>query len=199
MQLLPRAAVQDIHHPAAGVPHIHAALADVVVVHIVQPRGKDLLGPLHRGGAAGAGGYVIADLVGEGLVLQQRDLEHQNIGVGPLGVLLQAAQLVLGQHDGRLVQRALPEGVADDAVQTHDAAVQPHHRAGRDAGRNLGSLQYRHWGPSFVFCFFAHQKISVPMLASVRATSAVTNSSGWAAAKAASPTTLPSCRPSSTG
>ena len=33
--------VQNIHHTAAGIPHVHTALPDVIIVHIVQPGGKN--------------------------------------------------------------------------------------------------------------------------------------------------------------
>ena len=140
VQAAARAAVQNIHHAAADVLHVDAALTDILVVDVAQPPGKNLPGALHRGGAAGPGGYVIADLVGKGLVLQQRDLEQQNVGVRAFGALAQAAQLVLGQHHGHVIQRALAERVAHDAVQPGGAMVDLLHRADHDA---LGS---RHTG-----------------------------------------------------
>ena len=88
MQMPARTAVQNIHHPAAGIADVHAALPDIIVVHILQAARKNLLRPLHRRGTARTGGYVIANLVGEGFILQQRDLKGQNIRVLTAGVLL---------------------------------------------------------------------------------------------------------------
>ena len=76
MQATAGPAIQNIHHPAADVADVHAALPDVFIIHIVEAPGEDLLGPFHRGGASGTGSYVVTDLIGEGFVLQQGDLEQ---------------------------------------------------------------------------------------------------------------------------
>ena len=34
MQAAARASVQNIHHAAAGIAHIHAALPDVIIIHV---------------------------------------------------------------------------------------------------------------------------------------------------------------------
>ena len=128
--------VQNIHHPAAGVTHVHAALPDVIVVNVADPPGKDAFRTLHRSGTACPRGDVVPDLVGEGFVLQQRHLEQENIGIlGVLGPFAQQGQLILGQHDGGIVQGPFMVGVADNAVQPDEAAVNAHHRAdGQPAG-----------------------------------------------------------------
>ena len=89
-------------------------------------------GPLHGGGTARPRGNVVPDLVGEGLVLQKGDLKQQDVGIRPFGALAQAAQFVLGQHHGHIVQRALPEGIAHDAVQPGGAVVDLLYRADRN-------------------------------------------------------------------
>ena len=108
VQAAARAAVQDIHHAAADVLHIDAALTDILVVDVAQPPGKDL--PARSTAAAPPAPRLCNRRSrGKGLVLQQRDLEQQNVGVGAFGALTQPAQLVLGQHHGHVVQRALAE------------------------------------------------------------------------------------------
>ena len=132
MQPAAGASIQDVHHAAAYIAYVHAALPDILIVHIVQPSGKNLFGPFHSRGAAGPGGYVVTDFVGEGLVLQKGDLKQQDVGIRPFGTLAQAAQFVLGQHHGHIVQRALPEGIAHDAVQPGGAVVDLLYRADRN-------------------------------------------------------------------
>ena len=134
VQAAARASVQNIHHALADIADIHAALPDVFIVHIAQALGKNLLGALHGGGAARPGGNVIADLIGEGVILQQGDLKQQDIGVGTLGALAQAAQFVLGKHHGHVVQGALPKRVAHNAVQPGGAVVDPLHRTQNQPG-----------------------------------------------------------------
>ena len=124
MQAAARASVQNIHHAAADIADIHAALLDVLIVHVPQAAGKDLLGPLDSGSTARTGGYVIADLIGEGLILQQA-----------FGALAQAAQLIFRQHHRYVIQCALPKRVADDAVQSGGAVVDLFHRADHNTGR----------------------------------------------------------------
>ena len=68
--------IQNIHHAAADVADVHTAFPDVFIVHIAQASGKNLFGALHGGRTARPGGYVITNLVGEGFVLQQGDLEQ---------------------------------------------------------------------------------------------------------------------------
>ena len=136
MQPPARAAVQNIHDPAADIADIDTALPDILIVHIFQPVCKDLLCPLNGGGTARTGGDIIADLVGEGFILQQGDLKQQNIRIGALGALAQPAQLVLGQHNGHIIERALPERVADDAVQPCGAVVDLLDRADHNTGRS---------------------------------------------------------------
>ena len=87
------------------------------------------LGALDGGSPARTGGNIVTDLVREGLVLQQGDLEQQNIRVRPLGALAQTAQLILGQHDGDVVEGTLPERVAHNAVQARRTAVNANNRA----------------------------------------------------------------------
>ena len=134
VQAAARAAVQNIHHAAADIADIHAALPDILIVHVPQAAGKDLLGPLDSGSTARTGGYVIADLIGEGLILQQGDLEQQNVRIGAFGALAQAAQLIFRQHHRYVIQCALPKRVADDAVQSGGAVVDLFHRADHNAG-----------------------------------------------------------------
>lgn len=122
MQPPARAAVQNIHDPAADIADIDTALPDILIVHIFQPVCKDLLCPLNGGGTGPApGGDIIADLVGEGFILQQGDLKQQNIRIGAFGALAQAAQLIFRQHHRYVIQCALPKRVADDAVQSGGA------------------------------------------------------------------------------
>ena len=136
MQPPARAAVQNIHDPAADITDIDTALPDILIVHIFQPVCKDLLCPLNGGGTARTGGDIIADLVGEGFILQQGDLKQQNIRIGALGALAKPAQLVLGQHNGHIIESALPERVADDAVQPCGAVVDLLDRADHNTGRS---------------------------------------------------------------
>ena len=142
MQTAARAAIEDVDHPAADVADIDAALADILVVDIAQAAGKNLLGALDSGSPARTGGDVVADLVREGLVLQQGNLEQQNIRIRAFGALAQAAQLVLCQHHGHVVEGTFPEGVTDDAVQACGAVVdlldRPRHDAGRRRHAGIG-------------------------------------------------------------
>ena len=88
MQMPAGAAIQNVHHPAAGIADVHAALPDIIIVHVLQAARENLFRPLHRCGAARTGGYVIADLIGKGFILQQRDLEGENVRVLTACVLL---------------------------------------------------------------------------------------------------------------
>ena len=108
------------------------------------------LGALDGGSPARTGGDIVTDLVREGLVLQQGDLEQQNIRVRPLGALAQTAQLVLGQHDGDVVEGTLPERVADDTVQAGGAVVDLLNRADHNAGgRRYAGIGVHRMPPSF--------------------------------------------------
>ena len=84
MQAAARASVQNIHHAAADVADIDAALPDVLIIDVFQAARKNLLGALDGGSPARTGGDIVTDLVREGLVLQQGDLEQQNIRIRPL-------------------------------------------------------------------------------------------------------------------
>ena len=150
MQAAARAPVQNIHHAAADVADIDAALPDVLIIDVFQAARKNLLGALDGGSPARTGGDIVTDLVREGLVLQQGDLEQQNIRVRPLGALAQTAQLVLGQHDGDVVEGTLPERVADDTVQAGGAVVDLLNRADHNAGgRRYAGIGVHRMPPSF--------------------------------------------------
>ena len=151
MQAAARASVQNIHHAAADVADIDAALPDVLIIDVFQSARKNLLGALDGGSPARTGGDIVTDLVREGLVLQQGDLEQQNICVRPLGALAQTAQLVLGQHDGDVVEGTLPERVADDAVQAGGAVVDLLNRADHNAGGRRYAGIGVHRMPPFFF------------------------------------------------
>ena len=109
------------------------------------------LGALDGGSPARTGGNIVTDLVRERLVLQQGDLEQQNIRVRPLGALAQTAQLILGQHDGDVVEGTLPERVADDAVQAGGAVVDLLNRADHNAGGRRYAGIGVHRMPPFFF------------------------------------------------
>ena len=151
MQAAARASVQNIHHAAADVADIDAALPDVLIIDVFQAARKNLLGALDGGSPARTGGNIVTDLVREGLVLQQGDLEQQNIRVRPLGALAQTAQLILGQHDGDVVEGTLPERVADDAVQAGGAVVDLLNRADHNAGGRRYAGIGVHRMPPFFF------------------------------------------------
>ena len=151
MQAAARASVQNIHHAAADVADIDAALPDVLIIDVFQAARKNLLGALDGGSPARTGGNIVTDLVREGLVLQQGDLEQQNIRVRPLGALAQTAQLVLSQHDGDVVEGTLPERVANDAVQAGGAVVDLLNRADHNAGGRRYAGIGVHRMPPFFF------------------------------------------------
>ena len=88
MQTAARSAVQNIHHTAADITDIHTAFPDIIIIDIAQAPGKNLFGALHRRRAACSGCNIVANLIGERVIFQQCNLEHQNIRILPAGVLL---------------------------------------------------------------------------------------------------------------
>ena len=83
MQAAARASVQNIHHAAADVADIDAALPDVIIIDVFGRPAK-ICSARSMAAARPTGGDIVTDLVREGLVLQQGDLEQQKSASGLL-------------------------------------------------------------------------------------------------------------------
>ena len=143
--LLPRAPVEDVHHPAAGVLNVSRPLREVFVGQAADLGGVQALRPLHRVRGAGTRLDIAQHLVLQAVVVEHFNLKGEDRLIALGGHLAELCDLVLGQHQSGFEQGGLPRGLEHDPPQRGAAAGDDPHRAERQprAGRGAGNLLHR--------------------------------------------------------